>query len=132
MATLLAPYTNGMRLGQGFNSYTQQICLDKAVLIDNAANRAKERQTIADSYGSASAVPSQEHDPAQREAAPEAHSAVEDAKKVFYERAKPNWVKPQIVTYSSRFVEKISDVTGKLLDCTFPNQMRMLTGSKTP
>lgn len=32
MAMLLAPYNNSMRLGQGFNSYTQQICLDKAVL----------------------------------------------------------------------------------------------------
>jgi hypothetical protein len=39
MAQLLAPYHNGMRLGQGFNSYTQQICLDRAVLIDNEENR---------------------------------------------------------------------------------------------
>ncbi|KAJ5646745.1 hypothetical protein N7490_003117 [Penicillium lividum] len=34
MALLLAPYNNGMRLGQGFNSYTQQICIDDAVVID--------------------------------------------------------------------------------------------------
>lgn len=32
MAMMLAPYNNSMRLGQGFNSYTQQICLDKAAL----------------------------------------------------------------------------------------------------
>ncbi|OHF00894.1 hypothetical protein CORC01_03722 [Colletotrichum orchidophilum] len=39
MALLLAPYTNAMRLGQGFNSYTQQICVDDAVAID--PNRAE-------------------------------------------------------------------------------------------
>ncbi|PCD30265.1 hypothetical protein FGRA07_10415 [Fusarium graminearum] len=34
MALRLAPYNNGMRLGQGFNSYTQQICVDDAVVTD--------------------------------------------------------------------------------------------------
>lgn len=34
MSLLLAPYNNAMRLGQGFNSYTQQICVDDAVVID--------------------------------------------------------------------------------------------------
>ncbi|KAF5672547.1 hypothetical protein FHETE_3681 [Fusarium heterosporum] len=34
MALRLAPYNNGMRLGQGFNSYTQQICVDDAVVVD--------------------------------------------------------------------------------------------------
>jgi hypothetical protein len=44
MAQLLAPYHNGMRLGQGFNSYTQQICLDNAVLVNNDEgwNRVKK------------------------------------------------------------------------------------------
>ncbi|KAI8633210.1 hypothetical protein F5Y19DRAFT_294110 [Xylariaceae sp. FL1651] len=35
MALLLAPYTHAMRLGQGFNSYTQQICVDDAVVVDD-------------------------------------------------------------------------------------------------
>lgn len=34
MSQLLAPYNSAMRIGQGFNSYTQQICLDQAVTID--------------------------------------------------------------------------------------------------
>ncbi|KAK0524418.1 hypothetical protein OC835_005924 [Tilletia horrida] len=34
MSLLLAPYNNGMRLGQGFNSYTHQICVDNAVVVD--------------------------------------------------------------------------------------------------
>lgn len=40
MSLLLAPYNNAMRLGQGFNSYIQQICIDDAVVIkkDQAPN----------------------------------------------------------------------------------------------
>ncbi|PSK46445.1 hypothetical protein B9Z65_5413 [Elsinoe australis] len=32
MALLLAPYNDSMRLGMGYNSYTQTACIDKAVL----------------------------------------------------------------------------------------------------
>jgi hypothetical protein len=35
MALLLAPYNNSMRLGMGFNSYTQTLCIDNAVEIRN-------------------------------------------------------------------------------------------------
>ncbi|KAF2738961.1 hypothetical protein EJ04DRAFT_583374 [Polyplosphaeria fusca] len=31
MATLLAPYNTAMQLGSGFNSFTQQLCIDNAV-----------------------------------------------------------------------------------------------------
>ncbi|PGH31253.1 hypothetical protein GX50_05990 [[Emmonsia] crescens] len=31
--TFLAPYTSLMRIGQGFNSYTQQICIDDAIVV---------------------------------------------------------------------------------------------------
>ncbi|KAM5358858.1 hypothetical protein ACJZ2D_014917 [Fusarium nematophilum] len=34
MGLMLAPYNNAMRLGQGFNSYTQEICIDDAVIVD--------------------------------------------------------------------------------------------------
>ncbi|KAK4690509.1 hypothetical protein P7C71_g6298, partial [Lecanoromycetidae sp. Uapishka_2] len=34
--SFLAPYTNAMRIGQGFNSYTQEICIENAVLIEPA------------------------------------------------------------------------------------------------
>jgi len=33
MTLLTAPYNNAMRLGQGFNSYTQKICVDDAVVV---------------------------------------------------------------------------------------------------
>lgn len=38
---MLAPFNNSMRLGQGFNSYTQQICLNHAVTIDPKVNLEK-------------------------------------------------------------------------------------------
>lgn len=31
MALLLAPYNDSMKLGQGFNSYTHELCIDGAV-----------------------------------------------------------------------------------------------------
>ncbi|KAF3901560.1 hypothetical protein ABW21_db0201950 [Orbilia brochopaga] len=34
MSLQLCPYNSAMRLGQGFNSFTQQICFDDAVIID--------------------------------------------------------------------------------------------------
>ena len=49
MVQLLAPYRNGMRLGQGFNSCSQQICLDNALLLGDKANRSRVRECyIAD------------------------------------------------------------------------------------
>ncbi|OCK80668.1 hypothetical protein K432DRAFT_327794 [Lepidopterella palustris CBS 459.81] len=37
MATLLAPYNTAMQLGSGFNSFTQQLCIDHAVIPDPEA-----------------------------------------------------------------------------------------------
>lgn len=34
MSSLEVPYANGMRLGQGFNTYMRSICLDNAVTFD--------------------------------------------------------------------------------------------------
>jgi hypothetical protein len=62
MSLILAPYNDGLRLGMGFNSYTQSPCIDKAVKV------------------SLEESPDQKHSP------------------------------PQIVSYSSRFVEKLSDI----------------------
>ncbi|KAI5815462.1 hypothetical protein BZA77DRAFT_76259 [Pyronema omphalodes] len=70
MATAYAPYSNAMRLGQGFNSYTQNITIDSAVVFDPP----KVVSTIP--------PPPPPVDEIQR----------------------------QIVTYSSQFVDKLSDV----------------------
>ncbi|KAK0710653.1 hypothetical protein B0H67DRAFT_610943 [Lasiosphaeris hirsuta] len=63
MSLLLAPYNDSMRLGMGFNSYTQTICIDQAVAVD------KQTGSVVRSEG-----PSQS------------------------------------VTYSSRFVSKLSEI----------------------
>jgi hypothetical protein len=140
MAQMLAPYNNSMRLGQGFNSYTQQICLDKAVLPDTEYNRQLVAARAAKTTVQLSAGSSQ---PAtgelkQSPRAIEASSAVPsssagavvptkpdnlDAQKAETPNGSesketkavetPPWVKPQIVTYSSRFVDKLSDVTSQ-------------------
>ncbi|KAJ5715711.1 uncharacterized protein N7483_012892 [Penicillium malachiteum] len=39
MATILAPYNTAMRLGTGFNSFTQQLCIDHAVVRDENAEK---------------------------------------------------------------------------------------------
>ncbi|KAI1183992.1 hypothetical protein F5B17DRAFT_102470 [Nemania serpens] len=40
MATLLAPYNTAMQLGTGFNSFTQQVCIDAAVTSSKDINSA--------------------------------------------------------------------------------------------
>ncbi|KAF1994444.1 hypothetical protein P154DRAFT_476000 [Amniculicola lignicola CBS 123094] len=67
MALLLAPYNDSMRLGMGFNSYTQTMCIDEAVEFD------KDNITTVQSDNTS-----------------------------------------QVVSYSSRFVEKLSDVVDSM------------------
>ena len=126
MAQLLAPYNNSMRLGQGFNSYTQQICLDKAVSPDNKPLPAQRTTEITiaepieiekdyDDAAVQSATDSTGDGPEDNTSDKNAQrlAAVGDDKAY-----KPRpfvvqpWVTPQIVTYSSTFVDKISDITG--------------------
>ena len=162
MAQLLAPYNNSMRLGQGFNSYTQQICLDRAVLPDTTDNRVQLRKAIVLSKKNKAATPKTlvagaentitDNSPKQIENGgaetngqkldnvldgddgSEVESPSQGSQKTLSkpnEAGQPNqqnpppadekeetlqvypWVKPQIVTYSSRFVDKLSDVTGE-------------------
>ncbi|KAK6526471.1 hypothetical protein TWF694_005057 [Orbilia ellipsospora] len=49
MALLLAPYNDSMRLGQGFNSYTHTLCIDKAVVVKDAVtvNASNPSQVVA-------------------------------------------------------------------------------------
>lgn len=72
MALLVVPFNNSMRVGQGFNSYTQSLCLDKAVTFEGPGATAAESSDV-------------------------------DVTKL-----------PQIVTYSSHFVDKLSDVVKAL------------------
>lgn len=88
MSQILAPYNNAMRLGQGFNSYTHQICLHDAVEAATAdTHQSIETTTPGTSTTSSSMLPT-----------PEDSDNSSDT--------------PQIVTYYTRFVDKISDVVG--------------------
>ena len=137
MTQFLAPYNNAMRLGQGFNSYTQQICLDRAVLpdLEDDYAAAKKQSVVLARSGKA---PQVKQDP-ETSSVLQTASSTEDSDNglVLVDEQKPDyadeqrthvtggsghtdsddlevqtWVKPQIVTYSSRFVDKLSDVTG--------------------
>jgi hypothetical protein len=70
MSFLVVPYNNAMMLGQGFNTYTQSLCLDRAVIFKTQDAKVQDKP---------------------------------DTTKI-----------PQIVTYSSHFVEKLSDVVKAL------------------
>jgi hypothetical protein len=99
MSQLLAPYNESMSLGQGFNSYTQQVCLDTAVSIDREYKSEPQPELgphiASANNGDAVADP----------------SANERGKGTPIKRF--SWAKPQIVSYTSHFVDKLSDVTGE-------------------
>ncbi|KAM0425738.1 hypothetical protein ACHAPT_008986 [Fusarium lateritium] len=82
MALQLAPYNNAMRLGQGFNSYTQQICLTDAVMRPSDLPNATKTTRPTN-----------------------------NASKLADGTDPPKKGVSQIVSYSSRFVEKLSDIT---------------------
>ncbi|KAM0265532.1 hypothetical protein ACHAPA_007683 [Fusarium lateritium] len=44
MSLTLAPYNDAMRIGQGFNSYTHEICIDGAVAVDTAGAHSESTQ----------------------------------------------------------------------------------------
>lgn len=79
MTLLLAPYNDSMRLGQGFNSYTHELCIDRAVKV-NPQNDVKSVES-----------PSQ-------------------VRTLLYLIIVLIANLGQVVSYSSRFVEKLSDV----------------------
>jgi len=118
MGIQLAPYNNAMRLGQGFNSYTQQICLKNAVMQPSRTARPptviKVGETatnpplgdgvglnlgqITDSTLSNLPTPTiGARDESQRSGIDSSGRDVS-----------------QIVSYSSRFVDKLSDLTGNV------------------
>ncbi|TFK33522.1 hypothetical protein BDQ12DRAFT_615171 [Crucibulum laeve] len=78
MALLLAPYNDAMRLGMGFNSFTQQLCINDAV--------KKSGNT----------------------------SATESDLRPEYKRGTITSDQPQVVSWTAKFVDRISEVTDSL------------------
>ncbi|RBQ80334.1 hypothetical protein FVER14953_20854 [Fusarium verticillioides] len=79
MSLILAPYNDAMRIGQGFNSYTHEICIDGAVVVDDATTQTAQAHTIE----------------------------------------KPS----QVVSYSARAVEKLSDVI-QTMNISYPHSIK--------
>lgn len=119
-----------MRLGQGFNSYTQQVCLDRAVLRDPVSEKPKDQKSLVFGAGGPSPSPPSKllesayslDDDFIENSGPSAEAEI-TGDRLQQPIAKDGsmeprtvvvrpWSKPQIVTYSSRFVDKISDITG--------------------
>jgi hypothetical protein len=107
--TTLAPYTNAMRLGQGFNSYTQQICLDKAVVVPQLPHRSSSGGVgtvitdLTPSTGSDVSVGTDDSD----------FGVGDGPSRRIIRRTVDG--QSQIVTYTAKFVDKLSDITGLLL-----------------
>ncbi|KAF7344156.1 hypothetical protein MVEN_01705800 [Mycena venus] len=78
MAYLLAPYNSAMRLGMGFNSFTQQLCINDAV-------KTMNNQT-----------------------------ATEKNLRPQYKKGEMESSTSQVVTWSAKFVDRISEVTDSM------------------
>lgn len=102
MAQMLAPYNNSMRLGQGFNSYTHQICLHDAVLVpEHDKPKHSEQSGLHSEDGSSS----------NAQFTPVSSRLLEYRATDEIEKVEPPDT-AQIVSYTARFVDKISEVVG--------------------
>ncbi|KAH8662562.1 hypothetical protein BX600DRAFT_399566, partial [Xylariales sp. PMI_506] len=86
MSMILAPYNDAMRIGQGFNSYTHELCIDSAVLVNTENHDNDEQSHVVES-------PAQVSGPTFDR---------------FYKVAYLTHL--QVVSYSARVVEKLSDI----------------------
>ncbi|MCJ1296018.1 hypothetical protein MMC34_007583 [Xylographa carneopallida] len=125
MALILVPYNNAMRLGQGFNSYTQEICIDNAVIgiTDEEDSQPIVPNPLVSIAAPDGAAPSATLAPTT----PDPNASTEVVKTssvtVPITKSDPNKTllpmtvdkyPSQIVTYTSKYVNKISDVTNSL------------------
>ncbi|CAI6331688.1 unnamed protein product [Periconia digitata] len=106
MALQLVPYNNSMRLGQGFNSFTQQICVDNSVI--GISDREDSQPITPEDYIPIAGpdVPASVVSPPNKKPIQEIIDAGDGTTIVRY----PS----QIVTYSSKYVSKLSDVSNDL------------------
>ena len=120
--SFLVPYNNAMRLGQGFNSYTQEICIDDAVIVrpeglavvpdsDSAAPNGlpSDAKDHAAGASPSKAIPSEKPAPTPKLATTFHQSSVQRVPTTI------NGIHSnQIVTFCSRSIENVSDVMDSL------------------
>ncbi|KAF5700490.1 hypothetical protein FMUND_14316 [Fusarium mundagurra] len=100
MATLLAPYNQAMQLGTGFNSFTQQLCIDNAVV----SPRQLRGQQQEDNEPSG--------DTSARDAARVDVSTKDDAGET--EQQKKSRPIAQDVSYKASIIDKVTDVASEM------------------
>ncbi|PGG99338.1 hypothetical protein GX51_06374 [Blastomyces parvus] len=114
--TFLAPYTSLMRIGQGFNSYTQQICIDDAVIVheynDGSGN---QHHCLPGEFPPDDADDSKKDagDVTMEEAAQPADTCLQPAANTKPEKVKPSNVN-QTVTYTAHAIDNLADVVDTL------------------
>lgn len=116
MALMLAPYNSAMRLGMGFNSYTQSLCVNDVVrkpgsipATENDLRAAK----LTDKADAANTSPKQLTADSSQQQYPQ---AVLDGAKGSVTRTFIDGQKEvsQVVTWTAEFIENSSDVLKKL------------------
>ncbi|PGH12884.1 hypothetical protein AJ79_03984 [Helicocarpus griseus UAMH5409] len=115
--TFLAPYTSLMRIGQGFNSYTQQICIDDAVVIHECPYDASKNHhhDIPGRFPSDNGAPSRKSgcDPADEAVIQLADDSVQPPGAGKSEKIKASNVN-QTVTYTAHAIDNLADVVDTL------------------
>ncbi|EEH35373.2 hypothetical protein PAAG_06420 [Paracoccidioides lutzii Pb01] len=117
--TFLAPYTSLMRLGQGFNSYTQQICIDDAIIIHSHPSDASLNHCdlLPGQYPFGNAD-SPERDNCEVAPVETTIQATDDCLQLQPSPTKPEKVKAtnvnQTVTYTAHAIDNLADVVDTL------------------
>lgn len=97
--SFLAPFSTCMKLGQGFNSYTQEVCIEDAVLVEPAQAVTSSALSASTGLQSLALKPSSEAT---------GHSSVPEKNGPLARNLS------QTVTYSSRSVSNMADIIDAL------------------
>lgn len=100
MSLILAPYHHAMRLGMGFNSFTQSMC------VDNVVSKPDGKQATENDLRS---VPATGQPPTNKQAAMTGSSGTSVLTKV-----DGQMTISQTVSWEAKFVDKISEVTDSM------------------
>ncbi|CVL12393.1 hypothetical protein FPRO06_04797 [Fusarium proliferatum] len=100
MATLLAPYNQAMQLGTGFNSFTQQLCIDNAVVSPNQLRGQQQEDNELSG------------DKSVKDVARVDVSAKKDAGELEHQRKKQPIA--QDVSYKASIIDKVTDVSSEM------------------
>ncbi|KAF5536304.1 hypothetical protein FMEXI_10399 [Fusarium mexicanum] len=106
MATLLAPYNQAMQLGTGFNSFTQQLCIDNAVVSPRQLRTGlqEDNESLADQTANTNN--------AERDVAPVDASTKKDARGP--DQQNNNRPIAQDVSYKASIIDKVTDVASEM------------------